>query len=139
VQQTIIAMRLNASGVRDPARSLHICPYTVLRELQKQAVALEAVNITVLRPLHPLKGAWDVERAGAAAAEMEERWSFVGNKNHPRWRWHALEHHTGKGLGLRLWAPQRQRLFAAQSAIGALRAHPLLHLDGQWKHGHLHF
>src|SRR6185503_8813725 len=32
VKQTIIDMSLNASGVRDTARSLHICPNTVLRE-----------------------------------------------------------------------------------------------------------
>jgi transposase-like protein len=31
----IIDMSLNASGVRDTARSLHICPNTVLRELKK--------------------------------------------------------------------------------------------------------
>jgi len=36
VKQTIIDMRLNASGVRDTARSLHICPNTVLRELKKK-------------------------------------------------------------------------------------------------------
>jgi hypothetical protein len=32
----IIDMSLNASGVRDTARSLHICPNTVLRELKKK-------------------------------------------------------------------------------------------------------
>src|SRR6058998_2057517 len=37
VKQTIIDMSLNASGVRDTARSLHICPNTVLRELKKKA------------------------------------------------------------------------------------------------------
>ena len=39
------AMSLNASGVRDTARSLHICPNTVLRELKKKEMALEAVNL----------------------------------------------------------------------------------------------
>jgi hypothetical protein len=29
-------MSLNASGVRDTARSLHICPNTVLRALKKK-------------------------------------------------------------------------------------------------------
>src|SRR5262245_8403753 len=36
VKQTIIDMSLNASGVRDTARSLHICPNTVLRELRSE-------------------------------------------------------------------------------------------------------
>jgi Transposase and inactivated derivatives, IS1 family len=32
------------------------------------------------------------------AAEMDEMWSFVGNKKHPRWLWHAIDHATGKVL-----------------------------------------
>src|SRR5262249_20319615 len=42
VKQTIIDMSLNASGVRDTARSLHICPNTVLRELKKKEAVLES-------------------------------------------------------------------------------------------------
>jgi transposase-like protein len=44
VKQTIIDMSLNASGVRDTARSLHICPNTVLRELKKKEAVLESVT-----------------------------------------------------------------------------------------------
>src|SRR5215471_20447213 len=53
VKQTIIDMSLNASGVRDTARSLHICPNTVLRELKKKEAVLESVNTALLRTLHP--------------------------------------------------------------------------------------
>jgi IS1 family transposase len=91
-------MRLNASGVRDTARSLHICPNTVLRALKKKEVVLEAVNTTVLRTLNPAEVAWDLERAGEAEAEMDEMWSFVGNTGNPRWLWHAIDHHTGTVL-----------------------------------------
>jgi insertion element IS1 protein InsB len=35
-----------------------------------------------------------IERAGEEA-EMDEMWSFVGNKGNPRWLWHAIDHHTG--------------------------------------------
>jgi len=76
VKQTIIDMSLNASGVRDTARSLHICPNTVLRELKKKETALESVNTALLRTLNPAEVAWDMERAGEA--EMDEMWSFVG-------------------------------------------------------------
>ena len=89
-------MSLNASGVRDTARSLPIGPNTVLRELKKKATALEAVNTSLLRTLNPDEVAWDLERAGEA--EMDEMWSFVGNKGNPRWRWHPIDHHTGKAL-----------------------------------------
>ena len=89
-------MRLNASGVRDTARSLHVCPNTVLRALKKQATTLEAVNTAVLRTLNPAEVAWDMERAGEAEAEMDAMWSFGGNKSNPRWLWHAIDHQTGK-------------------------------------------
>src|SRR6266436_9791930 len=98
VKQTIIDMSLNASGVRDTARSLHICPNTVLRELKKKETALESVNTSVLRMLNPAEVAWDLERAGEAEAEMDEMWSFVRNKGNPRWLWHAIDHHTGQVL-----------------------------------------
>jgi insertion element IS1 protein InsB len=98
VKQTIIDMTLNASGVRDTARSLHICPNTVLRELKKKEAVLESVNTALLRTLNPDEVAWDLERAGDAEAEMDEMWSFVGHKGNPRWLWHAIDHGTGKVL-----------------------------------------
>src|SRR5713101_9651071 len=72
VKQTIIDMSLNASGVRDTARSLPICPNTVLRELRKKERALESVNTALLRTLNPNEVAWAIERAGEA--EMDEMW-----------------------------------------------------------------
>ena len=70
VKHMIIDMSLNARGVRDTARSLHICPNTVLRELRKKETALESVNTPLLRTLNPDEVAWDLERAGEA--EMDE-------------------------------------------------------------------
>jgi transposase-like protein len=37
VQQQIIAMALNASGIRDTARVLHVSPTTVIKELKKKS------------------------------------------------------------------------------------------------------
>lgn len=31
-------------------------------------------------------------------AELDEMWSFVGNKKQPRWLWQALDHRTGQVL-----------------------------------------
>jgi hypothetical protein len=94
VKHTIIDMSLNASGVRDTSRSLHISPNTVLRELKKKEAMLESVNTAVLRTLYPDEVAWDLERAGEAEAEMDEMWSCVhsiigchGGKTNPAsWR-----------------------------------------------------
>jgi IS1 family transposase len=96
VKHPIIDRSLKASGVRDTARSLPICPNTVLRELKKKAAALESVHTAVLRTLTPENVA--VAMAHAGEAEMEERWSFVRHKGHPRWLWPAIDHHTGKVL-----------------------------------------
>jgi IS1 family transposase/transposase-like protein len=96
VKQLIIEMSLNASGVRDTARSLHISTDTVLSELKKKEPALESVNTALLRMLNPEEVTVDIERAGEA--EMDEMWSYVGNKNNPRWLWHAIDHQTGTVL-----------------------------------------
>jgi transposase-like protein len=60
VKQQIIDMSLNASGVRDTARSLHISPTTVLRALKKQEARLESVNTAVLYTLDPEKVVIDI-------------------------------------------------------------------------------
>ena len=31
-------------------------------------------------------------------AEIDEMWSFVGNKENQRWLWHAIDHQTGEML-----------------------------------------
>ncbi len=96
VKQLIIDMSLNASGVRDTARSLHISTDTVLRALKKKEPALESVNTALLRTLNPDEVTVNIERAGEA--EMDEMWSFVGKKGNQRWLWHAIDHHTGAVL-----------------------------------------
>ena len=46
------------------------------------------------------------------AAELDERWSLVGRKPQPRWRWGAVGHQTGRILayvvGCREDRPLRQ-------------------------------
>ena len=31
-------------------------------------------------------------------AELDEMWSYVGNKENQRWLWHAIDHHRGEVL-----------------------------------------
>jgi len=52
------------------------------------------VNHPVSEGLHPSHVEVRLERVGEAA--VEERWSFVGKKQEPRWLWHVLDHHTGQ-------------------------------------------
>lgn len=92
VKQTIVDMSLNARGIRDTARVLRISTDTVLSELKKQEALLVSVNTALLRTLPPEQIVVAIEQAGEA--EVEEMWSFVGNTGHPRWLWHAIDHHT---------------------------------------------
>jgi len=39
VKQQIVDMAMNASGIRDTARVLHISPTTVLKELKKKSLS----------------------------------------------------------------------------------------------------
>jgi IS1 family transposase/transposase-like protein len=96
VQQQIIDLSLNASGVRDTARVLRISTDTVLRALRKKEAALASVNSVLLRTIDPAEIVVDIEQAGEA--EVDEMWSCVGKKGHQRWLWHAIDHHTGKVL-----------------------------------------
>jgi transposase-like protein len=82
VKELTIDMSLNACGVRDTARLLHISTDTVLSELKKKEPVLESVNTELLRTLNPEEVTVDIERAGEA--EMDEMWSYVGHKGNPR-------------------------------------------------------
>jgi hypothetical protein len=88
VKQLIIEMSLNASGVRDTARSAHIGTDTVLSEFKKKEPALESINTVLLPMLNPDEVTVDIERA--SEAEMDARWSFGRRKTTPRWLWHAI-------------------------------------------------
>ncbi len=91
-----IALRRNARGMRNTARSRRLSPDTVLRELTTQDTSLESVHTALLRTRNPEEVIVDMERAGEA--ERDEMWLCVGNTHHPRWLWHAMDHQTGKGL-----------------------------------------
>ena len=65
---------------------------------------MQAVNHRVLQHLHPAQVEVEIWRADelegrrGLSAELDEMWSYVRSKANPRWLWHAMDHHTGKGL-----------------------------------------
>ncbi len=100
VKQQIEEQTLNSSGVRDMSRNLGISKNTIIAELKNKKPAevneafVESLN-TSASPV-PL----DVE----IGVDLDEFWSYVGDKSNQRWTWYALEkgsgtilaHHTGK-------------------------------------------
>ena len=103
VKQQIVDMAMNASGMRDTARVLHVRP-TGHQRTQKKAPQLQQVNQTVLQHLHPEQVAVAMYRADeltqrrGLTSVLHQMWSYVGKKAEPRWLWHAIDHHSGTGL-----------------------------------------
>ena len=62
------------------------------------------MNHAVLAVLHPEQVEVEIWRADelevrrGLSSELDEMWSFVQAKAHPRWLWHAIDHRTGQGL-----------------------------------------
>ena len=89
VKQPIIDMAMNASGIRDTARVLHVSPTTVIKALQKKEPALQPVHHAVLTVLHPKQVEVEIWRSDELAvrrglsSELDEMWSFVQAKAHP--------------------------------------------------------
>jgi IS1 family transposase len=107
-------MSLNASGVRDTARSFHISTNTVLSALKKQEPVLESVNTAVLHTLHPAEVTVDIARAGDAA--MDDRWSYVRRKDTPGWLWRAIDHQTGEVLAY-VFGRRKDEIFLTLKAL----------------------
>ena len=62
------------------------------------------MNQAVLKHVPPEHVEVEIWRADALevrrglSSELDEMWSYVRSKAHPRWLWHAIDHHTGKVL-----------------------------------------
>jgi insertion element IS1 protein InsB len=62
------------------------------------------VNQAVLQHLKPTQVEVELWRADALevrrglSSELDEMWSYMRSKAHPRWLWHAIDHHTGTVL-----------------------------------------
>jgi insertion element IS1 protein InsB len=79
-------------------------PYSSAERIKKKAPELTPVNQAVWQHLNPACVEVEIWRAEALegrrgrSSELDERWSYVQSKVHPRWLWHAMDHHTGKVL-----------------------------------------
>ena len=62
------------------------------------------MNQPLLQVLHPehveveICRSEELDRRRGLTSELDEMWSDVRSKAHPRWLWHAMEHRTGKVL-----------------------------------------
>jgi insertion element IS1 protein InsB len=83
---------------------------------------LHQVNDALLASLHPVQVAVEICRADELAgrrglsAELDEMWSYVGKKAHPRWLWHAIDHRTGKVLAY-VFGRRKDKVFLRLKAL----------------------
>jgi len=78
IRSLIVQMTLNSSGIRDISRVLSISVNTVLKAIRQAARKLPRLR----PPTH------------AQTIELDEFWSFVGNKSNQRWTWLGLTSST---------------------------------------------
>jgi insertion element IS1 protein InsB len=80
------------------------------------------VNHSVLPQLHPEQVEVEIWRADelevrrGLSSELDEMWSYVRSKAHPRWLWHAIDHHTGKVLAY-VFGRRKDTVFVALKAL----------------------
>ena len=93
VKAKIVEMAINGSGIRDTARVLCIHKDTVINELKKKESSLVQVNPD-FQKLNDHEEINVILKPFCTEAEMDEQWSFVGNKSNQRWIGYAVDHST---------------------------------------------
>ena len=115
MKEKIIEMAINASGIRDTARVLGIDKNTVISQLKKK----KNKGVQVNPNFQPFNDAGELEvslKPYCAEAEMDEQWSFVGNKSNQRWIWYAVEHSTNTILAY-VFGKRKDVVFKALQAL----------------------
>jgi insertion element IS1 protein InsB len=122
-------MSLSGSGIRDIARVLKVSPTTVIEVLKKKKPGLKSINEKALKNLDVEKIEVEIRKVeeeeeegerheplGVKESEVDEMWSFVGNKKNPRWLWHALDRQTGKVLAY-VFGKRKDEVFRELKAL----------------------
>jgi insertion element IS1 protein InsB len=68
----------------------------------------------LLNTLNPDEITVAIQKVGEA--EIDEMWSFVGNKANQRWLWHAIDCHTGATLAY-VFGRRKDEVFLALKAL----------------------
>jgi IS1 family transposase/transposase-like protein len=96
VRSQIFFSVVNGSGTRATARTLGIAKDTVTDALRSIEGLLWYINYDYLDSRR--NGDITVEVVPVNEVEMDEMWSFAGDKRHQYWLWWAIDHVTGEPL-----------------------------------------
>jgi transposase-like protein len=81
IQESILDMVLNSSGIRDIGRVLKLSTHTVIKAIKKTASRLIKTNWKKLN--NPVDNNSIILLP--VDTELDEQWSFVGSKKNQRW------------------------------------------------------
>jgi transposase-like protein len=90
----ILILTVNGNGTRAISRSLGVSPNTVTAVLRSVEQDLWNVNYDYLEQNRGV----DVDLVRVEESEMDEMWSYFGDKQHQIWLWWAIDHNTGEVL-----------------------------------------
>ena len=108
VRSRIFFSIVNGSGTRATARTLGIAKDTVTAALRNIEPLLWYVNYDYIN--NHKNGGLEVEMVLADEVEMDEMWSFVGDKSHQCWLWWAIDHNTGDPLAFHFGTREHKNL-----------------------------
>jgi IS1 family transposase len=87
---------VNGNGTRATARMLNIGKNTVTNALKSIEPLIWHINYNYIEAR--IDSEIDVEFVRIDEAEMDEMWSFYGDKKHQIWLWWAIDHASGEPL-----------------------------------------
>ncbi len=96
IKKLILKMAVNGSGIRDTSRVLEISPNTVMETIKGADEITDNINHKLLKKSNEEGIDIDIVPMNAIDVELDEMWSFVGDKSNQRWLWLAIDHKTGE-------------------------------------------
>ena len=90
--------------------------------IKKKEPSLEQVNHAVLQTINPeqveveICRSEELEQRRGLFSELDEMWSYVHDKAHPRWLWHEIDHHSGKVLAY-IFGRRKDEVFLQLKAL----------------------
>ena len=108
IRSRIFFSIVNGSGTRATARTLGIAKDTVTDALRSIEGMLWYVNYDYI-DVHKNSDI-NVELVSVNECEMDEMWSFVGDKSQQYWLWWAIDHNTGEPLAFHFGTREHKNL-----------------------------
>ena len=85
-------MAINGSGISDTSRVLKVSKGTVISAIARQKDQFVSLNPNMRQMLAEESSMTARILPACEEAELDEQWSFVGNKSNQRWLWYAVDH-----------------------------------------------